>query len=159
MSLLTQLGILALIVVAICTIAVTLLVPHLKFSVWMRNAGTYARDFLMARLLFIATTWNNRRQAAGFVIQKSRDLSRGWQWYVMSAVLLLWLSRHAPQQVGVLGYGVAKVSVGVVLGYIADRTLFPYARPHKLKGWPRSMAMIRRALVVGLIVLSLALLV
>jgi hypothetical protein len=80
---------------------------------------------------------------------------------VITAGLLLLLGLFAPQQLPVVLYKVALVTLGAMLGYWIDRALFPYARPHSVctgtDYWPRAMAMIRRALIVLACVLGLTL--
>jgi hypothetical protein len=80
---------------------------------------------------------------------------------LITASLLVLLALFAPQQLPVVLYKVALVTLGAVLGYWIDRVLFPYARPHAVctstDYWPRSMAMLRRALVVLACVLGLTL--
>jgi len=82
----------------------------------------------------------------------------------------------SPAQLPVVLYKIDLVTIGVVLGYWLDRTLFPYARPHVMYGHayaeevqsghcPESrdkrfsgdLAAIRRALIVIACVLGLTL--
>ena len=100
--------------------------------------------------------------------------------FVLLALLLLacigWL---APVQLPVVLYKAALIALAAVLGYWLDRALFPYARPdgYLVRDWRHgtdepvgdvdypvvqgyirvfTAAMIRRALVVGCVVLGVA---
>lgn len=53
-------------------------------------------------------------------------------WFIATAVLLLAVAVLAPQQVPVVLFKVALVTMGGVAGYWLDRRLFPYARPDAL---------------------------
>jgi hypothetical protein len=52
-------------------------------------------------------------------------------WLLVSVVLLAGIALISPQQLPVVLYKIALVTIAAVLGYWLDRTLFPYARPHK----------------------------
>ncbi len=58
-------------------------------------------------------------------------------WILVSVFLLVALALAAPEQMPVIAYKVALVTLGVVLAYWLDRALFPYARPHEYM--PRPM--------------------
>jgi hypothetical protein len=51
----------------------------------------------------------------------------GWLW--ISTVALLLIGYLAPQQVGVLLFKILQITLGVCLGYTADRELFKYVTP------------------------------
>lgn len=97
-------------------------------------------------------------------------------WILVSVFLLVALALAAPEQMPVIAYKVALVTLGVVLAYWLDRALFPYARPHECLpnrncpggGWTDdaeayrytaafAAACLRRALIVMACVLGLTL--
>ena len=100
-------------------------------------------------------------------------------WLVLAAVLLVAIAIVAPPQLPVVLYKACLVALAAVLGYWLDRALFPYARPdgYLVRDWRHgtdepvgdvdypvvqgyirvfTAAMIRRALVVGAVVLGVA---
>ena len=100
-------------------------------------------------------------------------------WLVLAALLLVAIAIVAPPQLPVVLYKASLVALAAVLGYWLDRTLFPYARPdgYLARDWrygtaePEgdvdypvvtpyirafTAAMIRRALIVGCVVLGMA---
>lgn len=115
-----------------------------------------------------------------------RDIIPAWlraprstTWLVLAAVLLACIAIVAPPQLPVVLYKASLVALAAVLGYWLDRVLFPYARPDGylvhdwrygtdepegdvdypvVQGYIRvfTAAMIRRALVVGCVVLGVA---
>ncbi len=95
-------------------------------------------------------------------------------WLLVSVVLLAGIALISPQQLPVVLYKIALVTIAAVLGYWLDRTLFPYARPHKFieatfdvplseiechrLNWQQAaFATLRRALIVLACVLGLTL--
>lgn len=78
---------------------------------------------------------------------------------LFSMVLSVAILFFAPQQLPVIVYKLLMVTLGAVSGYWVDRALFPYARPHLQVeiNMARSLAMLRRALVVLACVLGLTL--
>lgn len=52
-------------------------------------------------------------------------------WVFVTMALMICLALAAPEQMPVIAYKVALVTLGVVLAYWLDRALFPYARPHE----------------------------
>lgn len=88
-------------------------------------------------------------------------------WMIATLVLFVLIAFLAPHQLPVVAYKCAMVMLGSVLGYWIDRALFPYARPHlfahtdptadRQAHWARSMAMMRRAVIVLACVLGLTL--
>lgn len=100
-------------------------------------------------------------------------LPRMVHWIVLALLLLAAISLLSPQQLPVILYKCAQVSIFTVLGYWIDRSLFPYARPHTLmetyakpiqgdRGFTGafssetaySASMIRRALIIFAVVLA-----
>ena len=91
-------------------------------------------------------------------------------WFCITLGLLCALALLNPQQLPVVLYKFSLVSLGAVLGYWIDRSLFPYARPHCFL-FPRepnscgpehintaiSLLMIRRAVVIFAVILGLTL--
>lgn len=83
-------------------------------------------------------------------------------WAIVAVILLFAISLVSPQQLPVVLYKLALVTLACVLGYWVDRALFPYDRPHTYAEtgedlMPRGLAMLRRALVVFAAVLGLTL--
>lgn len=83
-------------------------------------------------------------------------------WGLIAIILLIALDRS--QQNMVLLYKAVMVSGAAWLGYWIDRSLFPYARPHRFlnklaDSAPRDFqfAMIRRALIVSAVILAFSL--
>lgn len=91
-------------------------------------------------------------------------------WLFISIGLLAVLAMLNPQQLPVVLYKLSLVSLGAVLGYWIDRSLFPYARPHCFL-FPHepnscspehinvaiSLLMLRRAVVIFAVILGLTL--
>ena len=78
-------------------------------------------------------------------------------WALITLALLFSLAIVAPTKLPVVLYKWGLVTLGCVRGYWLDRALFPYARPDMVPSCERSMAGIRRALVVLGCVLGLTL--
>ena len=76
---------------------------------------------------------------------------------VLAALLLAVIAMVSPVQLPVVLYKAALIALAAVIGYWLDRALFPYARPDMVSTCDRSMAGIRRALVVLGCVLGLTL--
>ena len=104
---------------------------------------------------------------------------RNTLWLIAAAVLLVVIALVSPVQLPVVLYKAALIALAAVLGYWLDRALFPYARPdgYLVRDWRHgtdepvgdvdypvvqgyirvfTAAMIRRALVVGAVVLGVA---
>ena len=98
---------------------------------------------------------------------------------LIAAALLAVIAMVSPAQLPVVLYKAALISLAAVLGYWLDRALFPYARPDSylerdwrlgtdepegdvdypvVAGYARifTAAMLRRALVVGCVILGVA---
>ncbi|MBB1601565.1 putative holin [Variovorax sp. UMC13] len=101
-------------------------------------------------------------------------------WLILAVVLLALIALISPVQLPVVLYKGSLIALAVVLGYWADRALFPYARPdgYLCRDWRRGTdependvdfpvvpnyarvycaAMMRRAVVVGAVVIGVAL--
>ena len=115
-----------------------------------------------------------------------RDIIPAWlraprttTWLVLAVLLLVALAIVAPPQLPVVLYKAALIALAAVIGYWLDRALFPYARPDGylvrdwrfgteepegdvdypvVQGYIRvfTAAMLRRAIVVGCVVLGVA---
>ena len=90
----------------------------------------------------------------------------------LALLLVACVALIAPQQLGIIVYKVALVTLAGVAGYILDRALFPYARPDKWlpnKGTPTDClgcelnsrlsftAQYRRAVIVAAAMLAIGL--
>jgi hypothetical protein len=101
-------------------------------------------------------------------------------WFIAALVLLALIALVSPVQLPVVLYKAALVALAAVMGYLLDRALFPYARPDGylqrdwrfgsdepqfaadypvVKGYEHvyAAAMLRRAVLVGVVVLGIAL--
>lgn len=80
---------------------------------------------------------------------------------VLSLVLGYLVAQGAPQQIPVALYKFYLVTCAGVAGYYLDRELFPYARPDLFEVGGRDllfgMAQIRRAIIVGCMMLAVGL--
>ena len=116
-----------------------------------------------------------------------RDIIPAWlraprttTWLVLAAVLLVAIAIVAPPQLPVVLYKACLVALAAVLGYWLDRALFPYARPDSYleQDWRLGtlepvddadypvcerytrefcVAQLRRAIIVGAVVIGVAL--
>lgn len=101
-------------------------------------------------------------------------------WLIAAVALLALIAQVSPVQLPVVLYKTALIALAAVLGYWLDRALFPYARPdgYLCREWRKGtdepqnqadypvvgdhmlafcVASLRRALVVGAVVLAMAL--
>jgi uncharacterized protein (UPF0303 family) len=79
-----------------------------------------------------------------------------WVW-IVGILSTLAVAFFFPQQLGVLLYKVNTLALAIVGGYLADRALFPYARPDSTS--PNEDWMYRRAIIVGAVTVAVALVV
>lgn len=109
-----------------------------------------------------------------------RSIPRMTGWLLLALCLVAVIALVSPQQLPVVAYKLSLISLAVVAAYWLDRSLFPYARPDSYlehdwrKGtyepsfdadyrvvpgyhWVFCAAMLRRAVVVGAVVLAVAL--
>ena len=101
-------------------------------------------------------------------------------WLLLAALLLAAVAIVAPPQLPVVLYKAALIALAAVIGYWLDRALFPYARPDSFlwRDWRKGtdepegdvdfpiakadymaaycVAQLRRAIVVGCVVLGVA---
>jgi hypothetical protein len=75
----------------------------------------------------------------------------------ISLLLMLGLALVRPEQLQVVLYKSGLVTLGAVLGFWLDWTLFPYLHPSKCAEPLIASAMLRRALVVTAAILGLTL--
>lgn len=106
--------------------------------------------------------------------------SRSLTLVLLAAALLVVIAFAAPQQLKVVAYKLALVTLAAVIGYWVDRLVFPYARPdgYLCEDWRHGTdepsgdvdyavihdyrhvfmaAQIRRAIILGSVVLAMAL--
>jgi len=91
--------------------------------------------------------------------QPSQRLPRMWLWTIVTLCLLLALAYIRPEQLQVVLYKGALVTLAATLGYWIDRSLYPYAdRPHQCNTAMSLVgAWLRRALIVLACVLGMTL--
>lgn len=79
-------------------------------------------------------------------------------WSLVTLFLLLALAVIRPEQLEVVLYKAGLVTLGAVLAYWIDRSLYPHARPHACADEVlMAFAWLRRALIVVACVLGLTL--
>jgi hypothetical protein len=87
-----------------------------------------------------------------------RDRARGISLLFLGLCAFAAMYAFAPEFAGekkfALAYITARLAIGVYLGYLADRVLFPHSRPHALKGIEKGAAEKRRAMIVAAHVLA-----
>lgn len=81
-------------------------------------------------------------------------------WLLLTLLLLLLILFSYPEQLPVVLYKCALVSLGSVMAYWVDRSMFYYDRPHTYTESgedliPRGLAMLRRAIICCACVLGL----
>lgn len=99
-------------------------------------------------------------------------LPRLFGWLLIAAVLLMVVAILAPQNLPVIAHKLTLLTLAGVVGYWFDRSLFPYARPHRFHpvdepdlgrsdmdyGWELvfAAAMLRRAVIILAFVIGAA---
>lgn len=78
-------------------------------------------------------------------------------WLVMALVTTAVVGVIAPQQLGVLCWSLSKLSLAACLGYYVHRSLERGPRPHELEGAARDAALLRRAVIVGAVMVAVGL--
>lgn len=78
-----------------------------------------------------------------------RDKARACALLLVFAVAFYFTYTWVPEKTGPMFYLVARIAGGGFIGYWVDRILFPYARPHALKGIEQGAAQKRRAMIVS----------
>lgn len=109
-----------------------------------------------------------------------RRIPRMTGWLLLAVCLVVVIALVSPQQLPVATYKLSLISLATVAGYWLDRSLYPYARPDSyleldwrhgteepafdadyriVPGyhWVFCAAMLRRAIIVGAVVLAVAL--
>ena len=101
-------------------------------------------------------------------IQKIKMPRMTW-WMLVTAAMVLLIYHLTPQNVPVLLYNTAQLTLGGILGYRLDVGIFPYSRPGEVKNLRGSLAdddgvlhyyamcMLRRAIIVAACVIAIAL--
>lgn len=74
--------------------------------------------------------------------------------FLIAFAITVWLN---PAKVGLTIWGIAKLCMGGYVGYWIDRLVFPYARPHGLKGIEAGTSWKRRAIIVSASIVAAAL--
>lgn len=82
---------------------------------------------------------------------------RAWPWLIVALTTTAIVAVLHPPQIGVLVWSLSKLSLGAYLGYWIDRTVFRYARPDRVPAAQAPMAWLRRAIVMGAVVVALGL--
>ena len=83
---------------------------------------------------------------------------RGGSMLSIAVVLLALIYFLAPEQLPVIVWKIAMVTLAAFVGYRIDRAFFPYARPDKMRdNIDQRAAMLRRAIIIGSTVLAVAL--
>lgn len=85
-----------------------------------------------------------------------RDRLRASPWLLATLLCALVVAIIAPHQLGVLVWSLTKITAGAYAGYWIDRSIFHYARPDMLPPAQQPFAWLRRAVVVGAVILGLA---
>lgn len=108
---------------------------------------------------------------------KSKLSFRMWQWVLLGIICTAGLYFVAPQQLGILLLKATYITIAIAIGYYADRVIFYYARPHNMANdaWVETtthtyktqrceaayrayaIAMLRRAIIVGAVVIAFCL--
>lgn len=85
------------------------------------------------------------------------DKLRLWPWLGLAVASTAVVGVLAPHQLGVLVWTLSKISLAAWLGYRIHRSLERGPRPHELEGATRDAALLRRALIVGAVVVAIGL--
>lgn len=76
---------------------------------------------------------------------------------LVSVALTVLIACLQPTLMPVTLYKFSLVALAAWAGYWIDRALFPYSRPHMLRGSDKNAAALRRAVLVAAVVLAIAL--
>lgn len=88
---------------------------------------------------------------------KLGDKLRLWPLLVVFAIAFFIVLALNPAKLGLTIWGIAKLCLGLYIGYWGDRLAFPNARPHTLTGIEAGTAWKRRALILAACVIAAAL--
>jgi len=113
----------------------------------------------------VVAVWHFMRDGVVRLFQSvKKRVPRLSEWAVVALGLLIVLAVVAPQQIEVVVYKAALVTLAAVLGYWIDRRLFPGARPHiylpddaNSLTVPAVLVQLRRAVIVLACILGLTL--
>lgn len=83
-----------------------------------------------------------------------RDKLRATPLLLLGAITFLVVLLMNPAKVGLLIWGASRLGLYAYLGYWVDRIIFPYARPHTLKGVAEGTAWKRRSLIIAASILA-----
>ena len=89
-----------------------------------------------------------------------KKLPRMSGWLLIALCLVGLMVFLKPENLSIAIYKLTLVSMSAVTGYWIDRSLFPYARPNDAsltEAVERASAMLRRALIIGAVMLSVGL--
>ena len=86
-----------------------------------------------------------------------KDLCRMWEWAVLALLNVFVIALVAPEQLAVLLYKLAMVSLAAYVGYWIDRRMFPNHRVPAGDTDYACMYMLRRVVIVAATMLSVAL--
>lgn len=78
----------------------------------------------------------------------AQRLPRMFSWQLITLALLVAVWVLAPRQLPVTLYKLSLVSLAGVVGYWFDRKMFPYSRPDQVPDDRKSLAELRRAIIV-----------
>lgn len=92
---------------------------------------------------------------------KLDKLPRMLDWLLITLVLIAAIAVLKPELLAVSLYKISLITMAAVVGYWIDRSLFPYARPDnpsiQLYDMIIAAAMLRRAIIVGCVMLAVSL--
>lgn len=85
-----------------------------------------------------------------------KDILRASPWLAITMVCVIGLAFYAPHQVGLLGWTLAKISMGAFVGYWIDRSIFHYARPTDMDADKSAFlhSCYRRAIIIASVILA-----
>lgn len=85
-----------------------------------------------------------------------RELRRMWPLVILFLITFLIVLALNPMKAGLTLFGISKVALGGLIGYVIDRCVFRAEdRPHILEGISRGAAWKRRSLIVAAAILAL----
>src|SRR5690606_7966204 len=99
----------------------------------------------------------NRQHRQTLGVSMGNNKTRLTGWAVFTALLMLAVAAIAPQQIPVVLYKLAMVTLGVVLSYWLSRALYPEIRLYQLRGWQLIAAAGVRSIIALACVLGITL--
>jgi hypothetical protein len=94
--------------------------------------------------------------AANTLRAKIKDHLRVGALLVFFLIMMACTASLNSVKLGLAVWGMAKLGMGGYIGYWIDRVVFPYARPHRLRGIEAGTSWKRRALIVAASVIAAA---